>query len=741
MIRRVGCVLICLILLNFVWPGQWSAAQTSSSTASTPPRPNWTVGADGKSAWLYSQYSQLGQNGFFGPYNIDLSQAGTPVRATGPPIGAGDFAALNGWMGVQNFQNPLALSANVATGLIVSSTNGLPNILTSGTNATRTSLAQEYGTSAPFAWANVWGRYKIIPYDTGSAPGSEVAMSPGQWTHMGVNVTPPIGGSLFVGKNIFARGCGLQFSENRTLEQIIFETDPLLVPDVLGKWLPFLTCRPIPRPIGRVAKQICKKLTPTDNPDKDQSDGTKYIYFKDKDEFDIALGIETGEYQETDIGGPCADGSVQVRWKDSSTGQQTACFKRGITVYEETSQNFATVKFGFGFFPWIQDIIIVNFNPDSYSPLTTKLPWPWNNYDVNLAQRASILAYLMWQNDVLYFDVGTLYSASHAGPELAQSTADRVVFPPTDRWTNEGWVFLDFCNNRLRLRTELDWFTRETRYQPSFNGTFFGFNDPPIPLLPGPIAAQTPPGPPHVDGSGSPFVVQQIQSLRFMAQGDLYCGPWMFTLFYSHMPGPDRRHGILIQRQPYINTVEQTGLDAFYSMSSLLAFRYGGGVNSPGDLSDASTIAGRIEYALAANLHVRASYLNATRVSHGYGWGWIRPSPILPRFGQVDYDPELRSYLAQSPVPRNPFTENIPAIPARDLGWEIDAGMHWQLLDQFVVDLNFSYWRPGKWFNYACVDRSVPGWNNPTAANNWGINPDRTIDPVMGFELALLYSY
>jgi hypothetical protein len=111
----------------------------------------------------------------------------------------------------------------------------------------------------------------------------------------------------------------------------------------------------------------------------------------------------------------------------------------------------------------------------------------------------------------------------------------------------------------------------------------------------------------------------------------------------------------------------------------------------------------------------------------------------VQRFGQVDYDTELRAYLEQQG--RNPFTENVPAIPDRDLGWEVCAGVHWQLLNQFSVDLNFSYWRPGMWFGYACIDKSVPGWNNPSATNNWGINPDRTIDPIMGIELVMLSSF
>jgi hypothetical protein len=51
------------------------------------------------------------------------------------------------------------------------------------------------------------------------------------------------------------------------------------------------------------------------------------------------------------------------------------------------------------------------------------------------------------------------------------------------------------------------------------------------------------------------------------------------------------------------------------------------------------------------------------------------------------------------------------------------------------------YWQPGKWFNYACVDRSVPGWEAGTAANFFGTRPNRTIDPIIGGEFSLVFEF
>jgi hypothetical protein len=76
-----------------------------------------------------------------------------------------------------------------------------------------------------------------------------------------------------------------------------------------------------------------------------------------------------------------------------------------------------------------------------------------------------------------------------------------------------------------------------------------------------------------------------------------------------------------------------------------------------------------------------------------------------------------------------------------DLGWEFTAGITWKLLEEFLVGVRMAYWRPGRWFNYACIDRAVPNWNNPGPANNWGINPNRDIDSLLGLEVRLSGSF
>jgi hypothetical protein len=83
---------------------------------------------------------------------------------------------------------------------------------------------------------------------------------------------------------------------------------------------------------------------------------------------------------------------------------------------------------------------------------------------------------------------------------------------------------------------------------------------------------------------------------------------------------------------------------------------------------------------------------------------------------------------------RGTFLQPAPSIPDNDLGWEFDVGAIWRLMENWEIFLRGAYWKPGRWFNYACVDKGVPDWNSPSSSNNFGINPDRHIDAVVGFE-------
>ena len=412
------------------------------------------------------------------------------------------------------------------------------------------------------------------------------------------------------------------------------------------------------------------------------------------------------------------------------------------------------LKWGFGLYPWRMFNTTQLFNPvdplptdltrlpNPFDPVSvgttskagagnpTALPGPGNPMDVGRATMQDWLAYMEYSSQDLTIGVGGTYLFSFLGPELVPGNPvtpavpdplfNRKSTPSTETSLTEGWTFLQFHNGWVHLNAEADWYDRAVSYQPSLNGLFQTAQ------LAAPLPTFLP------DGSGrSVFAAQHVDSWRFCVEGGVNLCVWPITLdfFYAYMPGPDRRHGILIDRQPFIRSPVQAAASLFAPYSLLLTPRYGGGFNCPGDLGGASTYAMRLQYPLAANLVLEGTALHARRNSKGYGWGFIQP-----------LSDNVMSYNIEN-ANSTSFTQPSPAIPEDSLGWEFTTGMAWQLSTNFTVETRAAYWQPGKWFNYACIDRSVNNWDIPTAANNWGINPNRTIDPVAGFQIVFTSSF
>jgi len=205
--------------------------------------------------------------------------------------------------------------------------------------------------------------------------------------------------------------------------------------------------------------------------------------------------------------------------------------------------------------------------------------------------------------------------------------------------------------------------------------------------------------------------------------------------------GLDRRGGILIDRQGVLlagvagaltgrPALNNTVLVLPYSW--LLAHQYGGGNNAfgassfDGGLYDVNALAARVDYAIAANLNTWVSFMWADRYSKSYPWGYI----------QVNNN--YNTVYNNNPVANAFGPVAVPSIPDTNLGWEVDLGIDWRLLEGFRLEALVGYWQPGKWFNYACVDLGVRNWNNPAPGNYWGTNPDRTIDPVIGGHISFV---
>ncbi len=544
-------------------------------------------------------------------------------------------------------------------------------ILVTGSDAAQSNVGLSVSPALGNDWIRLRGRYTIRVYDAGSAEGVFNTMSTGDLTTWSALVSLPFA-KVSYGKRMFFNGLGLQYGSSRSQEYLVMEQQ-VMVPDILA---------------GLVARGVLPRfLLSWFNP---QAWGRYGAY-------------------------TCPEGSQDCDTIDPmpDTGEKTASdeWEMGDNKIEGS---FAGVKscdgwltLGFGVMPWKR---------------VTDTDFIWAAKDLNFAYSQNLIAYINYSSSDLETGIGITRSTFHQGPELVQDPAVRVHTPTQETYVTEGWAFLKWSNGRFFFNTEVDWFNRILRFQRTIDGLVY---DPAHPLVPLPEF--------YTDGSGrSRFAPQYWESWRYLAETGVFLGSSTGRVFYAFMPGQDRRHGILIDRQPFIQENPQAATDVFDPYSILFSYLFGGGVQAPAHVSAASVYAAKVDYSLAANLIISGSVMHAVRNAHGYGWGYIRPSvrgTDTGVLGTVDYNP------------RGTFLAPPPAIPNRNLGWEYVGGITWQLLDGCYFDARVSYWKPGQWFSYACIDRTVPSWNVPSAANNWGVNPHRDIDGVYGFEIRLAASY
>jgi hypothetical protein len=357
---------------------------------------------------------------------------------------------------------------------------------------------------------------------------------------------------------------------------------------------------------------------------------------------------------------------------------------------------------------------------------------PWDHDSVMIQQP---IAFITYRTGPL--DVGILYEwlKEHEGPQSASFNAQQTVQQTRDSTVEDGCVYVKYNNGRFFFNSELAWVRVQSNFQRSLLLTNFVS---PAPVDPG-------------DGGGSQYAPYSNEVWKFMTELGAICGPAKISFLYSWVPGPDRRHGIWINNQSWENIAGGQYLgnaQAFRPYSLLMGYQYGAGLNAinwngEGYMTDASSWGARLDYAVAANLNVYGTFFYATRVSKGWGW-----SSLVPVSGNDVALLGTGDFVAQ----QNLLTNGAPSIPDDSLGWEVTAGVEWKLLESLTLRARGAYWQPGRWFKYACMDKTLVTFTNdsiPTLqqsdgaaiGSSWGVNPSRSIDPIWGFQSYLIYDF
>ncbi len=412
--------------------------------------------------------------------------------------------------------------------------------------------------------------------------------------------------------------------------------------------------------------------------------------------------------------------SLQVPWGIVVFGKRPGPF--GLGVMFDGNDNADAVGI----------MLMTNYGPFrvgvNVAPWLLGSPYYYTLSDKNASRQFDIGAGMTYDSGPISAGFGGRVWKFHTGPESATYQGDDNATPtgrysviPTDTVITDGTVFFKYFNGRLFFNAEAAWgyeITKRQRWLASDPG---------------------------VSQGKSRFAANYVEHWRTAVETGALIGPSKISLIWSYIPGFDRRHGVRIDRQSYppMNIATAlTNVSMFRPYSLLLSYTYGSGNNSitpdsrHGYMTDANIFGMRLDYAIAANLNVFGTAFTANRISHGYGQGYIRPE----YFTSTNKDPSRFTGRVQF-VETDNYNNPAPSIPDSGLGYEFDWGFGWKLMDKYTLNGAFGVWKPGGWFNYACVDRSVSNWKNPNGSNNFGVGSGKSIDPVFGMEIKIEVEY
>lgn len=444
--------------------------------------------------------------------------------------------------------------------------------------------------------------------------------------------------------------------------------------------------------------------------------------------------------------------SARTPWGTVSIGKKP--FEKGcgllFNAEDATEQSillevpYGPIRVGIGFYPMtlgqVDFFDLMRRNQEIYEELGEEILDYYGDtpgWDKS-GQPNKGLAYVEADYADMSLGLGAQYTQLHFGSE-GRPIDHGFEWPTIDQTDLEGWAFVKYNNGRFFFNSEVDFLNRKRQITKTRdrNGDIEGETDP-------------------RDGGGSIYAPTYVDAWQWMVEGGIVAGRSKLSLLYAFIPGPDRRHGVLIDKQPttfpigsYVDLTNppapmQAGnlnrhvgnSGVFRPYSLLLGYEYGAGLNcydlnGNGTMTDASVFALRLDYALAANLNVFTSFMKADRASHGWQWG-----TIYPLFKTVYF-----AFRPSNTNRANEFLQPIPTIPDTDLGWESDFGVQWELLSNLQLKATVAYWQPGAWFTYACRDRRIQDWDRHYRADFYGTAPLKIIDPIVGMEMVVQASF
>lgn len=449
------------------------------------------------------------------------------------------------------------------------------------------------------------------------------------------------------------------------------------------------------------------------------------------------------------IGWPLLWGTARTPWGSVIYGKRPMVFGTGLQYDGDSNitseslllkADYGPLTIGIGFYPYrqapdnsisLRSSYSTGTQPNIFvSSSTISHNQYYNVGDKSGIRKQDFCGSVVYSSGNLEIGVYEAYFTYHIGPESVLQGwygLSNILYLARNTEINHGTLYTKYSNGKIFLNAEAAWLFDTTKF----------------------------------DSSHSPTYVEQW---RYMTELGVMSGPARLSCLFAYSPGLDRRNGSYIDKQPagFLRlpelTKELAGITLWRQYAYLLPYVYGSGLagyrqevfdapgyhaefidyrtnqglNQEGSMLDALVLAARLDYAIASNLNFFGSFFWADRTSRSYPWGFIQPQ-------YFDYNQQNPSYSGNVRVnfDANPTS---PSIPDTSLGYEVDLGLAWKLLENWKVEAVVCRWQPGKWFSYACIDKSTT-WRTPTSSNNFGTNPGRTIDAIMAVRVDLTSSF
>ena len=208
-------------------------------------------------------------------------------------------------------------------------------------------------------------------------------------------------------------------------------------------------------------------------------------------------------------------------------------------------------------------------------------------------------------------------------------------------------------------------------------------------------------------------------------------GPSKLTLSYVRATGDDPH--TRFTNEDALNADSGVSPNTMIRWGYLMYYVYGTGTgwNAAGEglSSNFHHVGARMDYSLAANLNVFTVLSYAWRDQANAFWLGGDGSHAALR---------LTNNHIRTGVP------NLAPVPdhAKDIGWEVDFGYDWKLLENLEWNLICALWFPGKFWGYAYPNTAAIynfSWPNFVAPDYTRArqNPDREIDPIFAMQTSL----